>query len=57
MTTQFGMKPASTTRRTLAEVVEVYPNEDDTGLCGREPSETRRAAPLSAVCKAVYERS
>jgi hypothetical protein len=57
MTTQFGMKPASTTLRTLAEVVDVYPNEDDTGPCDRDPSETRRAAPLSGVCKAVYERS
>ena len=42
MTTQFGMKPASTTLRMLAEVVEVYPNEDDTGPYGRKPSETRR---------------
>ncbi len=41
MTTQFGMKPASTTWRTLAEAVEVYPNEDGTGLCGRDRSEDR----------------
>jgi hypothetical protein len=57
MTTQFGMKPASTTWRPLAEAVEVYPNEDDIGPYGRDRSENRQAAPLSGVCKTVYERS
>ena len=36
MMAQFGMKPAFTTVRTLAEVVEVYPNEDGVCLCVRD---------------------
>jgi hypothetical protein len=42
MIAQFGMKPAFTTVRTLAEVVEVYPNEDGIFPCGRDRNETHQ---------------
>jgi len=53
---QFGMKPAFTTVRTLAEVVEVYPNEDGVCLCVRD--EHRNGQIWSTTpCKPDYERS